>query len=518
MENKNLPQYIRVATQIASKIVNEDYQEGLRLPGLSILSSSFSVSPETVRKALSLLEDMNILSIKEGSGTFVISKVKAQQYLETVSIRQKQVDLSNELRSIYKEYTSLGKQMIEISSQLVDASANPLPSEQSLPNYEVVVPENSDKIGLTIGELRFWQCTGATIVAIKRGQNIIVSPGPYSHLHPGDIIVYVGAPSCKEAVEHLLSSEGSSTLFSINDQITQAIHAGELRYIAKALNAEVGDLTNFSPLAKGMTNRSYLFSCKNEQYILRIPGEGTDHLISREEEGKVYETIRGLGFCDDTVYMNPKNGLKVTKYLKGVRSCDPYNQDDLKKTMSLLHRFHDTKLKVSHTFKILEKIEFYESLWEDQPSIYPDYLETKRNILSLKDYVLKTRGELYLTHLDAVPDNFLFYPTEEGEKLQLTDWEYAAMQDPHIDIAMFSIYSGYDLKHVDELIDIYFQGDCDKATRTKIYCYVASCGLLWSNWCEYKRILGVEFGEYALSQYNYAKNFYTIAKENIDKL
>ena len=74
----------------------------------------------------------------------------------------------------------------------------------------------------------------------------------------------------KEAVEHLLSSEGSSTLFSINDQITKAIHACELRYIAKALNAEVGDLTNFSPLAKGMTNRSNLFSCKNEQYILLI--------------------------------------------------------------------------------------------------------------------------------------------------------------------------------------------------------------------------------------------------------
>lgn len=36
------------------------------------------------------------------------------------------------------------------------------------------------------------------------------------------------------------------------------------------------------------------------------------------------------------------------------------------------------------------------------------------------------------------------------------------------------------------------------------------CGLLWSNWCEYKGQLGVEFGEYSLRQYRYAKDFYRI--------
>ena len=101
------------------------------------------------------------------------------------------------------------------------------------------------------------------------------------------------------------------------------------------------------------------------------------------------------------------------------------------------------------------------------------------------------------------------------ECLQLTDWEYAGMQDPHVDIAMFSIYSGYDLNHVDELINLYFHGNCEEDTRTKIYCYIATCGLLWSNWCEYKRHLGVEFGDYAKSQYNYAKEYYEIAKERI---
>ena len=44
------------------------------------------------------------------------------------------------------------------------------------------------------------------------------------------------------------------------------------------------------------------------------------------------------------------------------------------------------------------------------------------------------------------------------------------------------------------------------------------CGLLWSNWCEYKRQLGVEFGEYSLMQYRYAKDYYQIATEEMKKL
>ena len=54
---------------------------------------------------------------------------------------------------------------------------------------------------------------------------------------------------------------------------------------------------------------------------------------------------------------------------------------------------------------------------------------------------------------------------------------------------------------------------CDDATRIKIYSYIAVCGLLWSNWCEYKRKLGVEFGEYSLRQYRYAKEYYRIVQK-----
>ena len=56
----------------------------------------------------------------------------------------------------------------------------------------------------------------------------------------------------------------------------------------------------------------------------------------------------------------------------------------------------------------------------------------------------------------------------------------------HVDVAMFCIYSLYNKRQVDRLIAAYFTEGCSDETRIKIYCYIAACGLLWSNWCEYK--------------------------------
>lgn len=296
------------------------------------------------------------------------------------------------------------------------------------------------------------------------------------------------------------------------DSESDHLKSKELDTIASVFDTTVDNIVDISVLKKGMTNRSFLFSVNGSKYIMRIPGEGTDRLINRANETDVFKTISGLGFCDDPVYINPKNGYKITKYLEGIRACDANNEDDLSRCMKKLRDFHNMKLSVNHTFDIFGQIEFYESLWNGKPSVYKDYETTKKNVLSLKNLIDKSEKDWCLTHIDAVPDNFLFYTTEAGEEsLQLTDWEYAGMQDPHVDIAMFCIYSLYDKEQVDRLIDIYFEKKCDIRIRKKIYAYIACCGLLWSNWCEFKSSLGVEFGEYSLRQYRYAKDYYKYA-------
>lgn len=300
------------------------------------------------------------------------------------------------------------------------------------------------------------------------------------------------------------------------DPYSSQLKSDAIKVIADVLKCKEQDVINISVLKKGMTNRSFLFSVAGKKYIMRIPGEGTDQLIDRRHEAEVFGKISGLGLCDDPIYIDPKTGYKITSFLDGVRTCDSESIADLTKCMKKLKQFHDLKLVVSHTFDLFGQIDFYESLWEGDPSIFRDYSLTKAHVIELKDYIEKTRTDWCLTHIDAVADNFLFYSTPQGEALQLTDWEYSGMQDPHVDIAMFCIYSLYNKKNCDRLINLYFDGNCERSVRAKIYCYIAICGLLWSNWCEYKRKLGVEFGEYSLRQYRYAKDYYKYAKELID--
>ena len=302
------------------------------------------------------------------------------------------------------------------------------------------------------------------------------------------------------------------------DSSSGNLRASAIAAICRVFSASPDEITDISVLKKGMTNRSFLFSVQGEQYIMRIPGEGTEKLISRPQEAAVYATIRGRGLCDDPLYLDAETGYKITRYLPGVRVCDPENEEDLRLCMEKLRAFHAMHLSVNHSFDLWGQIEFYESLWPSPCSLYRDYASTKASVLDLKPFVDAQPKDLCLTHIDAVCDNFLFPEGRAGEAVQLTDWEYAGMADPHLDLAMFAVYSAFDPDRLDHLIDLYFEGACPPKTRVKIYCYAAACGLLWSNWCEYKSSLGIEFGEYSLIQYRAAKDFYRLAQREIERL
>lgn len=227
-------------------------------------------------------------------------------------------------------------------------------------------------------------------------------------------------------------------------------------------------------MKSGMTNRSYSFCMDDKRYIIRIPGEGTDRLINRKQEHAVYNAISSLGISEDVYYFDPKTGIKIAAYLTDAHVCDSSNWEEVERCLSALKRFHAQKLHVSHSFDLWERLAFYQSLWNGAPSVYADYDKTKQTVLSLKSYIDAQPKSIQLCHIDAVPDNFLFVTGKDGsEEVKLTDWEYAGMQDPHLDVAMFIIYAMYDRDSAEKLIDLYFSDGCDKATRLKIYCYIA---------------------------------------------
>lgn len=278
------------------------------------------------------------------------------------------------------------------------------------------------------------------------------------------------------------------------------------------------EIINVTRIKLGMTNCSFLFEYQGKRYIMRIPGKGSEQMVNRREEAAVYGVLSGKRICDDVIFFSPDSGMKITVYLENARVCDPFSERDVRRCMEKLRGFHERDLRVEHVFDLFEKLEYYESL-RGERSLYEDYEQTKAGVLGLRTFIEEHRERVVLAHIDAVPDNFLLVPDESGEEeIRLIDWEYAGMQDPHVDIAMFCIYAMYDREQIDRLIDFYFPEGCEGAIRAKIYCYVAVCGLLWSNWCEYKYRLGENFGEYALRQYEYAREYCGVARKAMAEL
>ena len=207
------PQYMRIALDIASRIASGEIEEGRRISGRSLLSSQYHVSqyhvsPETVRKAVKLLEDMRVVEVKEKSGVTLGTAESARRFLANFESQREQKELQTRLHELAEQQQSLARELAEVCDKLLQAQATPLPAEKRLPNYEVEVLPTSDKVGKSIGSLHFWQATGATIIAIRRGQNTILSPGPYAELQAGDIVVFVGAPEAAKAVARFLDSAG----------------------------------------------------------------------------------------------------------------------------------------------------------------------------------------------------------------------------------------------------------------------------------------------------------------------
>lgn len=276
-----------------------------------------------------------------------------------------------------------------------------------------------------------------------------------------------------------------------------------IELIAKCLNCKEEQISNIMPMKAGMTNNSYLFDYANKQFILRLPGAGSSEMINRHQEYAAYQTIKHLNISDNVIYYDEASGIKISEYVKDAKTLNAYDMNDVKDALLFAkYKLHDADETSSFKINIIEMIEKYEQLMGK--SKYQDYHELKAKIISKINEYSKLVHQYCMCHFDLNPDNFL---RKKDGSLILLDWEYAGMNDPTFDLAGWIVYNKYTDAQVDEIIDIYYEHNVNDFIRKKVYAYIAAMGLLWSNWCEYKRKCGVEFGDYAEMQYHYASTF-----------
>lgn len=267
----------------------------------------------------------------------------------------------------------------------------------------------------------------------------------------------------------------------------------------------------------GMTNNNYKIEIDNKYYVLRVPGKGTEDMISREDEIKNAIYADEIGINCRVVYFNKESGVKISKFIENAQTLSPEstkNQNNMIMVCEILKKLHNYDKKMSNNFNIYGKIEQYEKLAKEVNAIFfDDYYEVKNKVLYLKNIMDKLDVKLVPCHNDTIAENFI----KSGEdKMYLIDWEYAGMNDPMWDLSAYSLENKFSEDEEELLLNIYFDGNLELKFKKRILINKVYQDFLWSTWTIIKEAKGEYFGSYGIDRYNRAKrNLDIILKQEV---
>lgn len=305
--------------------------------------------------------------------------------------------------------------------------------------------------------------------------------------------------------KHVVEISNLDHLRDLDKKLLESLDNKIIETIIKVFNVDYNDIENITPLVKGMTNFSFLFTVENKSYVFRVPGRATDLLIDRSQEALVYKSIKDLKISDEVVYIDSKKGYKITKYYKDVRGLDPYNISEVRLAMEMIRILHQENLSVDHHFNIIERLEYYYSLCLSVGANFSDeYLILKEDLKEVIAYVASNHNDFTLCHVDPVAGNFLY---SKDKELRLIDWEYSGMSDPILDIAMFAISQVLSDKQIDQLLSLYLERSPSLKEVKLFYAYISLASELWYLWTVFKEVAGDDYGSYKNQQLTYIQKY-----------
>ncbi|MDN5352702.1 MAG: hypothetical protein PWQ12_1623 [Clostridiales bacterium] len=183
--------YEKIALDIAYSIINGEWKVGEMIQGRSTLSGKYSVSPETIRRAVKRLEEVGVVEVMEKKGVLICSRASAEAYIQESQSKDHILSLREDVAKMMAEKRAIEDAMLSRMDALIEEAVL-LKNMGIIYPLECKIAENSHLIGKTIGEVKFWERTGATIIGINRTGQLLLSPGPKLTFFSGDVIFYVG--------------------------------------------------------------------------------------------------------------------------------------------------------------------------------------------------------------------------------------------------------------------------------------------------------------------------------------
>ena len=271
------------------------------------------------------------------------------------------------------------------------------------------------------------------------------------------------------------------------------------------------DIVSFRCINEGLTNTSFIFRIKGEDYIYRHPGDGTEKIINRRNERTSLENAKALGIDPTYIYMNVEEGWKISKYIPEFREPDYDSFEDSKKVIGIMKRLHASGVKVDYGLRPWEDACEIECLLrEKDPACFDEYESLKARIKGLYERTLGDGVQKCFCHGDTYKHNWMFEP---GSNVILIDWEYAGNSDPGIDVGYYIVDAMYDKDTAMSFIREYLCDDWTPAMEFHYLAYTAIIAYYWLIWALYRESCGANMGDSLLNWKSMAMLYSTIGEE-----
>ena len=253
-----------------------------------------------------------------------------------------------------------------------------------------------------------------------------------------------------------------------------------------ALLGRVFDDNTYRDIARlgGMTNHSYKVT-RNDgaEYLVRIPGEGTEEMINRTDERKSTTLACRLGIDAELLYFGD-DGTKVMRFIRDPQPMSEAvmrEEQNIRQAADIFRRLHTCGEDTGVRFEVFEMAALYERIIrEAQVTFYDDYETVKQTVMDVKRSIDKAGVQPNVPcHNDSLMGNWVLDGTG---KLWLIDWEYSGMNDPMWDLSCLSIEADYREKEDAFLLEMYF-GNAPSAEQQKRFIAAKMyVDYLWTLW------------------------------------
>lgn len=257
----------------------------------------------------------------------------------------------------------------------------------------------------------------------------------------------------------------------------------------------------------GMSNKNFKVVKGSSEYVLRVPGNGSEGMVVRSNEEQNSMQACKMGINPPVRYFNAKNGIKLADYVRNAETLNgatiqrTSNMDKIVKIFQTLHHSH---VRFGNEFNVFNEILNYEHLLEKANGrMYEGYEPIREKVFQLEEYLNSLGVSVKPCHNDLVAENFL--KAEDGT-IYLIDWEYSGMNDPMWDIAALFLENNFTDENQDYFLSHYFEGKEPANARKKILAYQILMDYLWTVWTCIKEAQGDDFGTYGMDRYTRAIN------------